>query len=235
MCIKLVMTNWLWNYLLTPYSSVLFEKPTGSQLVQKFPAFYGPRRFIPACTSSRRMPLSWVTQRNMLLLKAAHEARKWKMHCLTYRLHIVKMKNFYFKRSIIVRVPSMSFIVCPSTGKYELGKAKWVDRVSRNFFFLPVLDSSACVWCLSIIARYCVRRIVSVKQGVFISRPSARRVFVTRKCRNSCYIHAAAAVSFGRNAHRIVDIYHTTGSVLCKNIYKKRKLVFFGWCVDYSE
>ena len=34
-------------YLLTPWSRVLLEKPTGSQLVKKFPEFHGTRRFIP--------------------------------------------------------------------------------------------------------------------------------------------------------------------------------------------
>jgi hypothetical protein len=109
------------------------------------------------------------------------------MHCLTYRLHIATMKNFYFIRSRPVRVPSMSLIVSPSMGKYDLGNAKCVGRVSRHFFLpLFVWDSSAFVWCLSYIAMYCVRRIVSVKQVVFISSPSARHVCVTRKRRNFC-------------------------------------------------
>ena len=36
------------TYLLTPWSRVLLETLTGSQLVKKFPAFYGTRRFITA-------------------------------------------------------------------------------------------------------------------------------------------------------------------------------------------
>jgi hypothetical protein len=38
--------------LLTPWSRVLLEKLTGSQIVKKFPAFYGTRRFITAFTSA---------------------------------------------------------------------------------------------------------------------------------------------------------------------------------------
>ena len=34
------------TFLLTPWSRVLLEKLTGFQLVKKFPAFYGTRRFI---------------------------------------------------------------------------------------------------------------------------------------------------------------------------------------------
>jgi hypothetical protein len=41
------------TYLLTPWSTVLLEKLTGSQLVKKFPAFYGTRRFITAFTRAR--------------------------------------------------------------------------------------------------------------------------------------------------------------------------------------
>ena len=44
---------------LTPWSRALLEKLTGSQLVKKFPAFYGTRRFITAFTNARRLSLSW--------------------------------------------------------------------------------------------------------------------------------------------------------------------------------
>jgi hypothetical protein len=47
------------TYLTTPWSRVLFEKLTGSQLVEKFPAFYGTRRLITAFTNARHLPLSW--------------------------------------------------------------------------------------------------------------------------------------------------------------------------------
>ena len=45
--------------ILTPYSTVLLEKLTDSQVVKKFPAFYGTRRFITPFTSSRNLFLSW--------------------------------------------------------------------------------------------------------------------------------------------------------------------------------
>ena len=44
--------------LLTPSSTVLLEKLTSSQLVKKFPAFYGTRRFMTAFTSARHLSLS---------------------------------------------------------------------------------------------------------------------------------------------------------------------------------
>ena len=40
---------------------VLLEKLTGSQLVKKFPIFYGTRRFITAFTSAHNFSLSWAS------------------------------------------------------------------------------------------------------------------------------------------------------------------------------
>ena len=48
-------------YLLTPWCRVLLQKLTGLQLVKKFPAFYGTRRFIAALTSVRHLSLSWTS------------------------------------------------------------------------------------------------------------------------------------------------------------------------------
>jgi hypothetical protein len=44
--------------LLTPWNRILLEKLTSFQLVKKFPAFYGTRRFITAFTSARHLSLS---------------------------------------------------------------------------------------------------------------------------------------------------------------------------------
>jgi len=49
----------LLTYLLTPRCRVLLEKLTGLQLVKKFPAFDGTRRFITALTRFRQLSLSW--------------------------------------------------------------------------------------------------------------------------------------------------------------------------------
>jgi hypothetical protein len=50
--------TYLLTYLLTPWNTVLLEKLTGLQLVNKFPVFYGTRRFITAFTSARHLSLS---------------------------------------------------------------------------------------------------------------------------------------------------------------------------------
>ena len=53
--------SYLRTYLLTAWSRALLEKLTGLQLVKKFPAFYGTRRFITALTSVRHLSLSWAS------------------------------------------------------------------------------------------------------------------------------------------------------------------------------
>ena len=54
------LITYLLSFLLTPWSRVLLEKLTDSQLVKKFPAFYGTQRFITAFTSARHLSLSWA-------------------------------------------------------------------------------------------------------------------------------------------------------------------------------
>jgi len=49
------------TYLLTPWCGVLLEKLTVLQLVKKFPAFQGTRRFITALTSVCHLSLSWAS------------------------------------------------------------------------------------------------------------------------------------------------------------------------------
>ena len=50
-------SNNLLTYFLTQCNRVLLEKLTGSQVVNKFPAFYGTRRFITAFISARHLSL----------------------------------------------------------------------------------------------------------------------------------------------------------------------------------
>ena len=48
-------------HLLTPWCRVLLEKLTGLQLVKKYPAFHGTRKFITALTSVRHLSLFWAS------------------------------------------------------------------------------------------------------------------------------------------------------------------------------
>ena len=45
-------------YILGAWNRVLLEKLIVSQLVKKFPAFYGTRRFVTAITGARHLSLS---------------------------------------------------------------------------------------------------------------------------------------------------------------------------------
>ena len=49
------------TYLLIPWYTVLLEKPTGLQLVKKFPTFHGTLSFITALTSVLRLSLIWAS------------------------------------------------------------------------------------------------------------------------------------------------------------------------------
>ena len=49
------------TYLLTPWCRVLLEKLTDLQLVKKFPAYHGTRKFITALTTVRHLSLSWAS------------------------------------------------------------------------------------------------------------------------------------------------------------------------------
>ena len=53
----MLLNTCLLTYLLVPWSKVL-EKLTGSQLVKKFPRFYGTRKFITPFTSAHHLFLS---------------------------------------------------------------------------------------------------------------------------------------------------------------------------------
>jgi len=55
------LLTYILTYLLTPWCTVLLEQLTGLQLVKKFPAFHGTRRFITALTSDRHLSLSWAS------------------------------------------------------------------------------------------------------------------------------------------------------------------------------
>ena len=60
-CITISMCGTNNIQILTPRYRVLLEKLTGLQLVKKFPAFHGTRRFITALTSVRHLSLSWAS------------------------------------------------------------------------------------------------------------------------------------------------------------------------------
>jgi hypothetical protein len=71
--------TYLLPYLLTPWSRVLLEKIAASQLVKKFPTFYGTRMFISTFTNVRHLFLSWA--RSIQFIPLSHFL---KIHLLFY-------------------------------------------------------------------------------------------------------------------------------------------------------
>ena len=59
-CLDIIILYILFTDLLASRSRVLLEKLIDSQVVKKFPAFYGNLRFITAFTSARHLSLSWA-------------------------------------------------------------------------------------------------------------------------------------------------------------------------------
>ena len=78
-------TTYLLVYSLTPCSTVLLEKLTGSQLIKKFPAFYGIRRFITAFTNSRHLSLFWT---NSIHSMPQHPTSWRSVLILSFHLHL---------------------------------------------------------------------------------------------------------------------------------------------------
>jgi hypothetical protein len=66
---------WVHYNELTTWSRVLPEKLTGPQLLEKFPTFYGTRRFITAFTRARHLAFSSVRFRRF---------REWFLTCLSF-------------------------------------------------------------------------------------------------------------------------------------------------------
>ena len=80
----------LWySYLLTPWCRFLLEKLTGLQLVEKFPAFYGTRRFISLFTRARKVEDN--------LLKLPVLMKIWSCSC---SLHYM-WRNLLFHRKLL--------------------------------------------------------------------------------------------------------------------------------------
>ena len=63
-----LIVNTIIIIIITPWSRVLLPKLSGSQLVKKFPTFYGTRMIITAFTSARHLSVTWVRSNQSMLL-----------------------------------------------------------------------------------------------------------------------------------------------------------------------
>jgi len=98
-------TEWYTPYsLLTPWSRVL-EKLTSLQLVKKFPAFCGTRRFITAFISARHLFLSWASSiQNDILTKI----KVWSAHIYPFHIFFTLLQ---FPSTTLPLIPSSSLCI----------------------------------------------------------------------------------------------------------------------------
>ena len=97
--IQYMYSDILLTHSLTPWSRVLLEKLNGSQLVKKFPAFYGTRRSIAALQEPATCPCSEPDQstpfspshflkiRFNIILPSAPGSHKWSFFLTCFHQH----------------------------------------------------------------------------------------------------------------------------------------------------
>jgi hypothetical protein len=92
---------------LTSCSRVLLEKLTGLQLVKKFTAFYGTRRFITAFTSACHLSLSWASSIQSIPPVLDDTIRIWPQQAQhVYSTHKIQVtKNIYITACWIRLLP----------------------------------------------------------------------------------------------------------------------------------
>ena len=122
------------SYLLTPQSRVLLEKLTGFQLVQKFPAFYGPRRFITSFTSARHLSLSWAssikyipphpTSWRSILILSSHLRLGLPSGLSPPQVSPPKPCTRFSSPQHALHAPSISFILILSIAKYRVSSTE---------------------------------------------------------------------------------------------------------------
>ena len=131
----------VWSYLLTPWCRVLLEQLTGLQLVKKFPAFHGTRRFITALTSVRHLSLSWASP----IQSIYPHPTSWKSILILYthlRLGLPSglLPSGFPSKTLFTPVSSPIRATCPThlillyfiTHKYRLRVPNWKTLVQRS-------------------------------------------------------------------------------------------------------
>ena len=120
------LLTYLLTHSLTPHSTVLLEKLTVSQLVNKFPTFYGTRRFITTFKSAHKLyhsrldpdhtPTSYFLKLHLnIILPSMPQSPKWTLSLrfphqnleyasplpdMRYMLHPSHLSQFYHPKNI---------------------------------------------------------------------------------------------------------------------------------------
>jgi hypothetical protein len=118
--------------LFTPWSRVLLEKLTSLQLVKKFPAFYGTRRFITTFTNACHLSLSWASS-----IQSIPPHRTSWTSILFHRVYGKKMKMYsvcIYSKNICICWRTVELMMkcklCKMCGKqFEFGLKIWPKYV----------------------------------------------------------------------------------------------------------
>jgi len=131
------------THSLTPWSRVLLEKLTGSQLVKKFPAFYGTRRIIIAFTSARHLSLSSARSIQSM---PAHPTSLRPILILSSHLRLGLTSGLFpsgFPTKTLY-TPSLSLIVLHAP------PISFFSILSLGLYYFQVISTSPCTQTLSV-------------------------------------------------------------------------------------
>jgi len=131
-------------YLLTPWSRVLLEKLTGFQLVKKFPAFYGIRRFITTFKSACHLSLSCAS----LIQSIPSHPTAWRS-ILILSSYLHQCLPGFPTKTLYKPLPCLIHLTCPThlilldfiTCTILDGKYKSLSSSLCSFFYSPVTTS----------------------------------------------------------------------------------------------
>jgi hypothetical protein len=93
---------------LTPWSRVPLEKPKVIQLVNKFPAFYGTRRFITVFTRACHWSLSWA---RWIQSTSSHTLSVRSIMILSSHVRL-RLQGGYFPSGFPAKIP-YTFLISP--------------------------------------------------------------------------------------------------------------------------
>jgi len=170
------------NVLFTPLSRVLPEKITVSQLVKKFSAFYGTRRFTTTHTSARHLSLTWA--RSIQSMPPPHPISWGSILILSSHLRLGLPSGLLLKEAqnnlssgkvwfgfiwlIVLRIDGFLWIRLWTSGLWKMGGI-WLDV--RCQLLSGVLNCQSCcyLWVLEKrVLRYC--RAVLKEEGTAVAQ-----------------------------------------------------------------
>jgi len=110
------------NLLVTPWSRVLLQKQTRSQLGKKFPTVYGTRMSITAFTSPRHLSLSWASS----IQSITPHPTSWRSTLLLF---------FLLRLGLPIDLSPLCFFT--NTLYTPLPPTRYVFRPSHSLFYHP--------------------------------------------------------------------------------------------------